>query len=237
MLKFVLGALLVANLAMFVIERGEPAGHEPARMKNQLHPDRIRLLPATASAPAPASDAPAAPAAPAAPVAPATGAAAATAAAAAAAPVACIELASFTAAEAGRFEARMAELGLADRVSRREVPTPSSYMVMIPPQGNREAADAKTEELRRLGITDSFIIQDNSPRRWGIALGTFRSEEAAQSHLTAMSRRGVRTARVEQFGTGPARIAIQLRGLDAAAEAQVSRARAEFPRQEAQGCG
>lgn len=233
MLKFVLGALLVANLAMFVIERGEPAGHEPARMKNQLHPDRIRLLPATASAPAPASDAPAAPAAPAAPVAPATGAVAATAAA----PVACIELASFTAAEAGRFEARMAELGLADRVSRREVPTPSSYMVMIPPQGNREAADAKTEELRRLGITDSFIIQDNSPRRWGIALGTFRSEEAAQSHLAAMSRRGVRTARVEQFGTGPARIAIQLRGLDAAAEAQVSRARAEFPRQEAQGCG
>jgi hypothetical protein len=226
MLKFVFGALLVANLAMFVIERGEPAGHEPARMKNQLNPDRIRLLPASASAPAPASDAPAAPVPPVAP-------AAATAAAAGA----CIELASFTAAEAGRFEARMAELGLADRVSRREVPTPSSYMVMIPPQGSREAADAKTEELRRLGVTDTFIIQDNSPRRWGIALGTFRSEEAAQSHLAAMGRRGVRTARVEQFGTGPARIAIQLRGLDAAAEAQITRARAEFPRQEAQGCG
>lgn len=226
MLKFVFGALLVANLAMFVIERGEPAGHEPARMKNQLHPDRIRLLPATAaSAPAAAPDAPAAPATPAAP-------AAATAAAAA-----CIELVSFTAAEAGRFEARMAELGLADRLSRREVPTPSSYMVMIPPQGSREAADVKTEELRRLGITDIFIIQDNSPRRWGIALGTFRTEEAAQSHLAAMGRRGVRTARIEQFGTGPARIAIQLRGLDAAAEAQVTRARAEFPRQEAQGCG
>ncbi|MFL6716181.1 MAG: SPOR domain-containing protein [Burkholderiaceae bacterium] len=230
MLKFVFGALLVANLAMFVIERGEPAGHEPARMKNQLHPERIRLLPATASAPAPASDAPAAPV-------PAAAATAAPAAATAAASGACIELASFTAAEAGRFEARMAELGLADRVSRRDVPTSSSYMVMIPPQGSREAADAKTEELRRLGITDTFVIQDNSPRRWGIALGTFRSDEAAQSHLAAMSRRGVRTARVEQFGTGPARIAIQLRGLDAAAEAQVTRARAEFPRQEAQGCG
>jgi hypothetical protein len=231
MLKFVLGALLVANLAMFVIERGEPAGHEPARMKNQLNPDRIRLLPATAaSAPATVADAPAAAATP-------SGAAVSAVPAAANTAGACIELASFTAAEAGRFEARMAELGLADRVSRRDVPTPSSYMVMIPPQGSREAADAKTEELRRLGITDTFIIQDNSPRRWGIALGTFRSDEAAQAHLAAMSRRGVRTARVEQFGTGPARIAIQLRGLDAAAEAQVTRARAEFPRQEAQGCG
>jgi hypothetical protein len=228
MLKFVFGALLMANLAMFVIERGEPAGHEPARMKNQLNPDRIRLLPATATAPAPASDAPAAPAAPTATT--VTSATTSTAGA-------CIELVSFTAAEAGRFEARMAELGLADRASRRDVPTPSSYMVMIPPQGSREAADAKTEELRRLGITDTFIIQDNSPRRWGIALGTFRTDEAAQAHLAAMSRRGVRTARVEQYGTGPARIAIQLRGLDAAAEAQVTRARAEFPRQEAQGCG
>lgn len=229
MLKLVCGALLVANLAMFVIERGEPAGHEPARMKNQLHPDRIRLLPATAGTPAPAADAPAATTPPAAAPAATTVGAAGTAGA-------CIELASFTAAEAGRFEARMAELGLADRVSRRDVPTPSSYMVMIPPQGSREAADAKTEELRRLGISDTFIIQDNSARRWGIALGTFRTDEAAQSHLAAMSRRGVRTARVEQFGTGPARIAIQLRGLDAAAEAQVTRARAEFPRQEAQGC-
>lgn len=234
MLKFVFGALLVANLAMFVIERGEPAGHEPARMKNQLHPDRIRLLPASASAPpAPTPDAPASAAAATAPAAPAASATLAAAATAGA----CIELVSFTAAEAGRFEARMAELGLADRVSRREVPTPSSYMVMIPPQGSREAADAKTEELRRLGLTDTFIIQDNSPRRWGIALGTFRTDEAAQAHLAAMGRRGVRTARVEQLGTGPARIAVQLRGLDAAAEAQVSRARAEFPRQEAQGCG
>jgi len=231
MLKFVCGALLVANLAMFVIERGEPAGHEPARMKNQLNPDRIRLLPATAaSAPATVADAPAAAATP-------SGAAVSAVPAAANTAGACIELASFTAAEAGRFEARMAELGLADRVSRRDVPTPSSYMVMIPPQGSREAADAKTDELRRMGITDTFVIQDNSPRRWGIALGTFRSDEAAQAHLAAMSRRGVRTARVEQFGTGPARIAIQLRGLDAAAEAQVTRARAEFPRQEAQGCG
>ena len=220
MLKIVFGALLAANLIMFAVQSGAPAGHEPARMNNQLNPDRIRLLPATAASPPTSSPDPSA--AP-----PATAAAAA---------AACVELVSFTAAEAGRFEARMTELGLADRMSRRDMPTPSSYMVMIPPQGSREAADARTDELRGMGITDSFIIQDNTPRRFGIALGTFRTEEAAQAHLATMTRRGVRAARIEQFGTGPARIAIQLRGLDAAAEAQVTRARAEFPRQEAQGC-
>jgi hypothetical protein len=224
MLKFVLGALLLANLALFAVQRGQPAGHEPARMNNQLYPERIRLLPASAaSVPAPAPV----------PVAPEP---AAPAAAAVPAQLACIELLSFTPAEAARFETRIDALGLTSRLLRRELPTPSSYMVMLPPQGSREAADQKTAELRGMGISDSFIIQDNSARRFGIALGTFRNQEAAQAHLDTMVRRGARTARIAEVGTGAARLAIQLRALDAAAEAQVTRARAEFPRVEARPC-
>jgi hypothetical protein len=109
-------------------------------------------------------------------------------------------------------------------------------MVMLPPQGSREAADQKTAELHGMGITDTFIIQDNSARRFGIALGTFRTEEAAQTHLESMLRRGARTARIAEVGTGPARLAIQLRSLDPAAEAQVTRARAEYPRLEERPC-
>lgn len=224
MLRFVVGALLVANLGLFVAQRGQPGGQEPARMNNQLYPERIQLLPAAPSAPAPASAAPeTAPALPA-------------QAAAAPAQLACVELLSFTPAEAARFETRIDALGLGSRLSRRELPTPSSYMVMLPPQENREAADQKTAELRGLGITDSFIIQDNPARRFGIALGTFRSQEAAQAHLDTMLRRGARTARIAEIGTGPARLAIQLRMLDPAAEAQVTRARAEFPRLETRPC-
>ena len=224
MLKFVLGTLLLANLALFAVQRGQPAGHEPARMNNQLYPERIRLLPASAaSVPAPAPV----------PVAPEP---AAPAAAAVPAQLACIELLSFTPAEAARFETRIDALGLTSPLARRELPTPSSYMVMLQPQGSREAADQKTAELRGMGITDSFIIQDNSARRFGIALGTFRNQEAAQAHLDTMVRRGARTARIAEVGTGAARLAIQLRALDAAAEAQVTRARAEFPRVEARPC-
>ena len=224
MLKFVLGALLVANLALFVAQRGQPSGHEPARMNNQLYPERISLLPATASvapvpAPVPAPPAPEPPAA-----------------AASTAQLACVELLSFTPGEAARFETRIDALGLAGQLSRRELPTPSSYMVMLPPQGSREAADQKSAELRDLGISDTFVIQDNSARRFGIALGTFRNQDAAQAHLETMIRRGARTARIAEVGTGTARLAIQLRALDPAAEAQVTRARAEFPRLEARPC-
>ena len=225
MLKFVLGALLAANLALFAVQRGQPAGHEPARMNNQLYPERIRLLPASAlnvaaPAPAPAAPEPGAPAE----------------AAAAPAQLACIELLSFTPGEAARFETRIDALGLSSRLSRRELPTPSSYMVMLPPQGSREAAEQTTAGLRGMGISDSFIIQDNSARRYGIALGTFRNQEAAQAHLDTMIRRGAKTARIAEVGTGTARLAIQLKALDPAAEAQVTRARAEFPRLEARPC-
>lgn len=230
MLKFVLGALLLANLALFAAQRGQPSGHEPARMNNQLYPERIRLLPASAASVAPPVPDPApAPALPAPEPAPAV---------AVAPPVqlACIELLSFTQGEAARFENRIDALGLASQLSRRELPMPSSYMVMLPPQGSREAADQKTTELRGMGITDSFVIQDNSARRFGIALGTFRSQEAAQAHLETMTRRGARSARIAEVGTGPARLAIQMRALDPAAEAQVTRATAEFPRLEARPC-
>ena len=232
MLKFVLGALLVANLALFAAQRGQPSGHEPARMSNQLHPERIRLLPTSGASVAPPAPVPAS----------AAVAAASEPAVASAEPVAppaqlaCVELLSFTSAEAARFESRIAALGLGGQLSRRELPTPSSYMVMLPPQGSREAADQKTVELRGMGISDSYILQDNPVHRFGIALGTFRSQDAAQAHLETMIRRGARTARIAEVGTGPARLAIQMRALDPAAEAQVTRATADFPRLESRPC-
>jgi hypothetical protein len=239
--KILFGALVLANLLVFALGRGVPSGHEPARLDRQLNANRIQLMPASAAAPPaepaqPVAAAPAPAAAAPAAASPATPAAAPAAAAAATAPAACIEIGNFTPTEAGRFEARLEQLGLAGKMSRREVPGASSYMVMIPPQGSMDAAERKTTELRALGISDSFIVQDASPRRFGISLGTFRTEEAANAHLAAMNRRGVRTARVVEAGTAAPRVAIQLRGLDAAAEAQVSRARAEFPRQESRGC-
>ena len=234
MLKFVLGALLVTNLALFAAQRGQPSGHEPARMGNQLHPERIRLLPTSG-----ASVAPPVPASASAPDAVPAASGPAVASAEPVAPpaqLACVELLSFTSGEAVRFESRIAALGLSGQLSRHELPTPSSYMVMLPPQGSREAADQKTVELRGMGITDSYILQDNPARRFGIALGTFRSQDAAQAHLETMIRRGARTARIAEVGTGPARLAIQMRALDPAAEAQVTRATAEFPRLESRPC-
>lgn len=225
MLKFFFWILLLANAALLAYQQGYldamvPSGREPGRMSNQLNADRIRLIPAAA----------------------ATSAAAGVSVASAAAegkntePAACIEIGNFSADEAKRFEARLAALSLGDRIARRGIQEVVTHMVYIPPQGDKEGADRKAAELRRLGIDDFYVIQDNSPLRWAISLGVFKVEEKARAHLVDLSRRGVRSARIGPYNVTTAMVAFQLRELDADMKAGVDRIKADFPKQEMRGC-
>lgn len=72
----------------------------------------------------------------------------------------------------------------------------SSWWVYIPPLADKLAADKKAGELRQLGITDYFIIQDNSPNRFAISLGVFSSEKGGQDRFTEVKTKGVKSARV-----------------------------------------
>jgi hypothetical protein len=220
MLRFLFWILLLANAALFAYQRGYlesllPSGREPSRMSEQLNADKIRLLPPEAAAPAPAP----------------------LAAAPEPQPVACMEIGNFGAEDARRFEARLAALPLGERnIARRDIRHIVSHMVLIPPQGDREGADRKAGELRRLGITDFYVIQDNSDLRWGISLGVFKTDKAANAYLAVLNQRGVRSARVVARSAAPSLVALQLRGLTPAMRADVEKIRADFPQQEAREC-
>jgi hypothetical protein len=159
-----------------------------------------------------------------------------TAATQVAASAACIDVGSFNFAQAKRFEAQMASAAPGVRLARREAPDISSHMVLIPSQGSKEGADKKVAELRRLGLSDLYIIQDNSSLRWAISLGIFKSEEVARAHLAALSQRGVQSARLIEHHVDVLKVDFQLRGLDAAAKAQLERIKPDFPRQEWRNC-
>ncbi|MDB5797632.1 MAG: hypothetical protein JWP36_1534 [Paucimonas sp.] len=192
---------------------------------------------ASGTTPAPASNAPAAPASNA-PPAPAT------------APVvpvvakpaletrsaACTEIGNLTLVEGKRFETRLATLKLADKPARREVRDQSSHMVWIPPQpSGKEGADKKSAELRKLGINDFFVLQENPEQRFGISLGVFKSEEAARARLAKLTQAGVRSARLVEHKMPLVRVAFQLR-TDAQAKKGLDQIRAEFPRSEEKAC-
>lgn len=223
MLKFIFWSLLAVNAALFAYGRGylghfSGNEHEPERLLNQLNADKLAIIPAdkanTASV------------------------AAATSAAPETRPEACLEIASFMLSDARRFENQLEALKLGDRQSRHNLPGSevSSYIVYIPPQGSKEGADKKAGELRALGITNYFIMSDNSPLRWGISLGVFKTEGAAQNQLAALMKQGVRTARVAPRMSGSKLLAFQFRDVDADLKARLEKIRAGFPNTELRSC-
>jgi len=228
-LKFIFWSLVAINAALFAYGKGY-LGHfsgnerEPERMLNQLNAGKLSIISAEK-----ANDASAA-----------TAAAASAAAAAKPAPevLACVEIGSFVLADARRFETQLAPLNLGDRQSRHNLPgnEVSSYIVYMPPQGSKEGADKKAAELRGLGVTNYFIMNDNSPLRWGISLGVFKTEGAAQNQLAALMKQGVRTARVAPRMSGSKLLAFQFRDVDTELKAKLEQLRAGYPNAQSHAC-
>ena len=221
MLKFVFWALLGANGVLLAYGQGllgQPgdAAREPARLKNQLAPERMQQLTPTQARQAAAS------------VVPAPQAEVATPApepAPVPAPppvtrnlVACVQAGPFSTADARRFEARVARLGLAARQSRIEIPFQevTSRLVYLPPNGGREGAQRRVAELKERGVTNFFIMQnDTSPLRYAISLGVFKSDGTAQKLVADLQRQGVRGVRILPRGPQVTRAGYQYRQIEA----------------------
>jgi hypothetical protein len=86
--------------------------------------------------------------------------------------------------------------------------------VFVPPQGSRQGALRKANELKDLGIDDYYVVPDEGEHRWAVSLGVFRSEEAAQARLAALRAQGVRSARVGTRETVVPRIWLQVKSVD-----------------------
>lgn len=217
MLRFFFLILLLANVLAFAYHQGHlnelvKNGREPERLQRQLNADAIRLISST-ELQASSAELQAADNLP-----------------------GCVELGNFGAADAGRLEAQLAALLPGTEPVRRELVEASSHMVLVPPQGGRAAAEERAAELRELGITDFYVIQESSPHRWGISLGVFKNEEGARNQLAAVTRQGVQNAQLVEHRMNMPQVAFQLRGEPPALHAAVDQWLKDFPRQEKRAC-
>ena len=134
--------LLLANLAFYVWanyvpEQASPEAHLVAQ---QINPDAIRILAAAPSG-APAKSEPQKPE-----------------------PqklVACVEWSGFNADDAARAQEAVTPLSPGLQITERRLEDAAGWWVFMPPQGSRQAAVQKVEELKRLGIDEYFIVQDD----------------------------------------------------------------------------
>jgi len=229
-LRLAFWSLLLLNAILFAYAQGilgTAAGneHEPARLKRQFNTAKLTLLTREqAEAAAKAAPPPPAPEQEAAPVAPPAPQPAAAAVPAPAPAFACTEIGPFDAAGARRFETRLAALDLGARQSRESVQAQdvNSWLVHIPPQGSKEAADRKAGELRGLGVSDFYVIQGDTPLRYAISLGLFKTEAGAQALVAQLAKQGVRSARIAPRGPQTTHFVYRLRALDAATRKRVA---------------
>lgn len=111
----------------------------------------------------------------------------------------------------------------------------SAWWVYIPPLADKAEADKKAGELRGLGVTDFFPIQEG-PNRLAISLGVFTAEKGALERLADLKARGVRSARQSVRPGKEGLLRVEASGPAAGRAALVAAVAKALPKADAQGC-
>lgn len=146
---------------------------EPLRIKAEKRADKLTVL--SASATQDLVDAAAAKAVP---------------------PIACFEFAGLTLADSQQLEEKLKPLAFGARQMRSEIAEVATNMVYLPPSANQDAAEKKLALVKKMGMTDVSVVQDQSPLRWAISLGVFKTPEAAKNYLASVQKKGLKEAKI-----------------------------------------
>ncbi|MET1115867.1 MAG: SPOR domain-containing protein [Comamonas sp.] len=220
MLRIALLILLLANAGYFAWSQGAlvslgwaPVQHsEPERLRQQLKPEALRVLPPVAAEDTAAAKAPA-PVAPAEPTAPATAEGQAPTG-----PTQCLQAgiydddASDTLRRALLLQVPEGSWALAP------ITQPGRWMVYMGKFADNQALEKKRAELVARKLAHDRAGGALEP---GLSLGRFSSEEAATRELTQLVRQGVRSARVVQERPDKHGFVLRLPAATAALRAQV----------------
>jgi SPOR domain len=215
--------LLLANLGFFswAYFGAGRAANEPQLLEQQLNPQEIRLLSAEQVAKLAAERAKQTVERPKAPKAPV---------------IACMELGAFSLGDVPRVQRALEPLALGSRLTQRRADEVASYWVFIPPLRSRQSANLKAAELKKLGVEDFFIVQEDAKFRYAISLGVFKTEEAARSRLAELRTEGVRTARIGPKETSVQKVYFAIREVPDALVTKLNDLRQSFAGTELRDC-
>ena len=126
--------------------------------------------------------------------------------------LACLAWSDLAAADADRLSVLAANKYAGLAVSRVSATEATQFWVFIPPLASRQDADRKAGELKKLGVSEFFVVQEAGPNRWAISLGIFSTEQAARDLLDSLREQGVRSAKVGPRPSRSAPVRLEVRG-------------------------
>lgn len=215
MLRYLVLALLTVNIAFLAWSQGwlhgdpdqQPDGQrDPQRLADQLHPEQIELLqhderaqnhalrlravPALASAPASGSSASSEPSS-----APDSAPASPEQTAQSTPGGICLEAGPFSPEDASQVDKALQPLLPEGGWTRQTIATSGQWMVYMGPYPDTEIYARKTIELKRIQGLNFDEVRSGAFNK-GFSLGRFTNEADAQTQLSGLRQRGIRTARV-----------------------------------------
>ena len=205
MLRVLIAAVLIANLAFFAWSQGwldavvgarSIGDREPERLQRQVRPETIQILaPEAASAAASAASAPVA--------------------------LGCFEAGPYADAEltAAQTAAQAALPGAAWAVNR--VDQPGVWLVYMGRYVSHEAQLRKEDEIKRRNLPYEEIVQPPALAP-GLALGRYPQRAAAEAALAQFTQQGVRTARVVELAPPGSRTMLRVDQVDAALATRIA---------------
>lgn len=212
-MKTVVFLLILGNLLFYAYSQGylgHPENPDAARVASQVEAERIRIVSRDQEPPLPTSNGRTKE-----PVVAPSEAVAAPAAATdegAGKGKVCLAWDNLPAAEADRLNTLLGSRFPDFRLNRRLEPGESAgWWIYIPPQASKADADKKAGELRQMGVSDYFVIQEG-PNRFAISLGVFSAEKGGQDRLAELKAKGVRSARLMQRPGKDGTISLQAEG-------------------------
>lgn len=215
-MKWLVWLLLLLNVVLlgyFQLGSQQPAGPldghqaiDPGKLKI-ITPEELARLPKKGEAPSSASASPAATPLPVA---------------------SCYEWGSFAAVDAARAKAALDRIGL-EATAKQQTPQEAiRYWVYIPPQKSLEKAQAKVDEIKALGIEESFIIQE--PKwRFAISLGVFKAEALATKLVEELHSRGIQSAVKGQRNHEGGQTGYTIKNVSAAQAEEIGKLKPDFP--------
>jgi hypothetical protein len=239
--------LLLLNVVVFAYFKRDAFSPAVSSLKPEVHAEKIKLLSASALeaypkrtvaptqdtallASPPAQETPAS----AAPVAESKPAnkkeAVKTAESRPATPGICYEWSSFNTARVNEAVSLAQQLNIKTQVGQTVYgPENIRYWIYKPPLATAEAVQTKADELRKLGVEDFFIVQDDPKWRNAISFGVFRDEKLADKLMEDLKAKGVRLLIKSTRNGGQGQAAIKLQHVNAQQFSSLQKSQSQFP--------
>lgn len=143
----------------------------------------------------------------------------------------CLEWGLFTGQDISRAKTALKPLQLDEKdLTVRGAPEKTgTYWVYIPPLKSKQEAQKKVDELKSLGVEDSFVMQDNNKWRHAISLGVFSTEDAASKYLTQLRDKGVKSAKSGPRNLDDNHSSLLIRAAGANIETELVKLKQDFP--------